>query len=532
MISWELIFAIVPGLILFIYGIENFSKEILHTVGNNFRSILSKMTKNPIKGTIFGAVATGIAQSSTAITVITISLVNAGVIPFSQSLGVIIGANIGTTVTSQLVALQLTSFAPVILLLGFVIDIFGKRYKFLGKPIFYFGLVFFSLNLISLGITPYKDDPQIIDIISKLSNIYLAIIVGAILAFSFQSSSVATGIVIVLAQDGLMGITIAVPILIGANIGTTFTPVLTSLKMDLYARRAAIAHFIFNFGGALIILPFLGVFEGAVINIGGSIAQQIANAHLLFNLIIAVIFLIIITPYRKLVEHLVPGTEKEIVFETKYLNDKFPLSNPKAIELIEKEIVNSFEITHELYKEAVNLLEKNDDLLFQKVEKMESLNDYLNKRIEGAILELSKRKLTKEQAEKISLLVRMSNEIERIGDSCRDISEISKKYFTAKKLLSPEIIISQKEIQQKIEENFIILSKIIPKISKREVKMIRENDIEIRNRINKGYSMHIAMIRKEGDDLDSIFLEIISINENINSKNREIRKLAEEYSQL
>ncbi|MCG7844613.1 MAG: Na/Pi symporter, partial [Methanomassiliicoccales archaeon] len=193
-ISWELLFAIVPGLILFLYGIENFSKEIINAVGDRFRETLGKLTKNRWRGAAFGAALTAMVQSSAATTVIAVSLVNAGSIAFSQSLGVIIGANIGTTITAQMVALKLTSFGPIFILAGFVFGLVGGRYKFVGKPLFYFGLVFFGLELVSQTLEPLTGDPQVISLISNLDNFLIALLVGVLFTTAVQSSSVTSGL--------------------------------------------------------------------------------------------------------------------------------------------------------------------------------------------------------------------------------------------------------------------------------------------------------------------------------------------------
>ena len=162
MVSWEMVFAIIPGIILFLYGIEQFSHEVQIAAGEYFRNLIQRMTRTPVRGTVVGTLVTALVQSSTATTVITVGLVNSGIISFTASLGIIFGANFGTTITSLLVALNLTAFAPVLILAGFLISIIGGKYKVFGRPVFYFGLVFFSLSMISTVMEPYRTDPQLI----------------------------------------------------------------------------------------------------------------------------------------------------------------------------------------------------------------------------------------------------------------------------------------------------------------------------------------------------------------------------------
>jgi len=187
---WDLLIAVVPAVILFLYGIENFSEEVRHVAGERFRTILQNATKTSLRGAIAGAVVTALVQSSTATTIIAIGLVNAGAISFLASLGLIIGSNLGTTLTAQLVAFKLTAFAPIFVIVGFLLSMIRSPYRAFGKPIFYFGLVFYSLNLISSIVAPLQDDPDILALLSMTDNVLAAIVIGFIITNLFQSSSV------------------------------------------------------------------------------------------------------------------------------------------------------------------------------------------------------------------------------------------------------------------------------------------------------------------------------------------------------
>ena len=246
-----MIFAVIPAVILFLYGIDNFSEEVRHLAGEHFRTVLQKATKTSLRGALAGAAVTAIVQSSTATTIIVVGLVNAGAISFLGSLGLIIGANVGTTLTAQLVAFKLTAFAPAFLILGFVLTLIRSPYRSLGKPIFYFGLVFYSLNLISSIVAPLQGDPSLLSLFSMTSNVFTAIIIGFIITNIFQSSSVTAGLVVVMAQSNLITATQAIPMILGANIGTTLTGLVVSLRMNAAAKRTAVAQFFFNLlGGA------------------------------------------------------------------------------------------------------------------------------------------------------------------------------------------------------------------------------------------------------------------------------------------
>ncbi len=246
---WDLLIAVVPAVILFLYGIENFSEEVRHVAGERFRTILQNATKTSLRGAIAGAVVTALVQSSTATTIIAIGLVNAGAISFLASLGLIIGSNLGTTLTAQLVAFKLTAFAPIFVIVGFLLSMIRSPYKAFGKPIFYFGLVFYSLNLISSIVAPLQDDPDILALLSMTDNVLAAIVIGFIITNLFQSSSVTTGLIVVLAQSGLLTATQALPIILGANIGTSTTGLVVSLGMNTAAKRTAAGSVLLQFPG-------------------------------------------------------------------------------------------------------------------------------------------------------------------------------------------------------------------------------------------------------------------------------------------
>lgn len=287
--------------VIFLFGIQKFSKQVRQVAGDRFRQILVRFTKTPTRGMAAGAIFTALIQSSTATTVILVGLVDAGLVSFSHSLGVIIGANIGTTITSQLVAFKITNIAPLFVLLGFFITYFGRSYRHWGKPIFYFGLVFFSLSLISLYIEPVKSDPAFVAFFAGISNIYLAIAVGILFTIIVQSSSVISGLVVLLVAAGLLELEPAIGVILGANIGTTATALIASLTLGANARKAAMAHFIFNIAGVIIVLPFITPFTRFVASLGGSPEQVVANAHLIFNLASAILVL----PFLKHLETII-----------------------------------------------------------------------------------------------------------------------------------------------------------------------------------------------------------------------------------
>ncbi|MES3005054.1 MAG: Na/Pi symporter [Patescibacteria group bacterium] len=287
---------------VFLFAVGKFSNQIRQTTDDKLRHYLNKFTKTPFRGLLVGTFFTAIVQSSTATTVILVSIVGAGVLPFVNSLGVIFGANIGTALATQLVALKLSAIAPYIIIVGYLFSNFSERYKKLGKPIFYFGLIFFSLYLIGLYVEPLKDSQLAISLFSSISNIYLAILFGFIFTAIIQASLVTSSLAVLLAGAGVLSFEQAIGLILGANLGTTTTALIAAIKLDVDAKKVAMAHFLFNFLGVLMLIPVYGYFVDLVKWIGGGLDQEVATANILLNVFSAIIFLIFIKPFKRLID--------------------------------------------------------------------------------------------------------------------------------------------------------------------------------------------------------------------------------------
>ena len=305
----HVIMAGVTAIILFVFGLENFSAEIEQISGERFRRFLARATKIPAIGVLIGALVTAVIQSSSATSVIAVSLVNAGVLSFKSSVGIVFGANIGTTITAQLVAFKLTAFAPVFIILGFLLSFVRSKISIFGKSIFYFGFVFFSLNLISAALAPLQNEPELTKYLIQPQNPLFAILVGCLFTAAVQSSSVTTGLAIIFTQQGLLSLENAVPLIMGANIGTTATALLAMLNMDVAAKKTALSHFFFNVGGVLIFLPVLLLFGDRLNEFDANPAVALANIHLVFNVVASLIFVVLINPFTRLVDALL-GEDK------------------------------------------------------------------------------------------------------------------------------------------------------------------------------------------------------------------------------
>ncbi|MDX1383834.1 MAG: Na/Pi cotransporter family protein [Thermoanaerobaculia bacterium] len=525
--AWQIGFSVLAGLVLFLYGIEHFSTEIQTVAGGTFRELLGRLTRNPVLGAMVGAVTTMIVQSSSATTVIAVSLVDAGTISFRGSLGIILGANVGTTVTAQLVALKLTAFAPIFLVAGFAVSLFGRRYRFLGRPLFYFGLVFFALALVSSALEPIKEDPRAAELLARYTSLPTGLLAGFLLTVVVQSSSVTTGLVVLLASAGLLDLGDAIPILLGANVGTTSTSLLATARMGLHARRAAGAHLIFNVGGVLLFLPLLGWLERVVVDFGGDAAQQVANAHLVFNVVTAVLFLVLVRPFGSLVTRIVAGEEEEILFVTEHLPARLPADNGEAFSLVEAELAHLFDVTRRLFGRVLELLHKPTEAAGRLIEKLEALNDYLDERIEGALLDLSQRSLTPAAAERAVQLVRLSNAMEQLGDTGAAIGRLVAAARATGTELPVQALEDVRDAGAMLERSFGTLLESFPELTAERAAEHRANQSELRRLINEKYALHVSRLAAGGSDAPAFVVEALSGVETASAQLREIRKQLE-----
>lgn len=298
----QTIIVIISAIALFVYGLQNFSKEIENVGIERLKKWIGNVTKLPLGGFWLGGIGTAVIQSSTMVSSLTVTLVSSGVITFRDSLLILLGTNIGTTATGWIVTFQSNMLGPVFIVLGTLISMIPTRISIAGKSLFYFGFIFFSLTLISQAMEPVKNDPVLIEILSKASDPFLGILYGIIITVVIQSSSVVVGLVIVLISQGVITLDAAIPIVVGANIGTTSTALLISLKLSPLSRLTALSASTFNLIGVILIFPFFGILERFVTDFTDIPSIQVALAFTISNTVTSVFFLIFLTPTIRLLK--------------------------------------------------------------------------------------------------------------------------------------------------------------------------------------------------------------------------------------
>ena len=292
------ILAVISAIVLFLYGLQAFTREIQAVGGETLKSWLGRLTSNPVKGVLLGAFATAIVQSSSAVVALAISLVDAGILTFLSSLGVVLGANVGTTSTAWLVSMRLTEIGPFFIVLGTIVSILPTRIQMLGKAAFYFGFIFFGLDLVSGTLKPLAETPVFEDLVRRAGVPMMGVLVGVVLTALVQSSTIVTGLSIVMVQQSVLTAQAAIPIVIGTNIGTTLKGLLITIGMKGAARRVAVANICFNVIGVLLLVPFLRPFAAAMANLSHDPGISVAWAQFLFNLGMTLIGLVLIRAFR------------------------------------------------------------------------------------------------------------------------------------------------------------------------------------------------------------------------------------------
>ncbi|WP_055665882.1 Na/Pi cotransporter family protein [Desnuesiella massiliensis] len=430
----ELIFGLIGGTALLMYGVDKMGEGLEKASGNMMRKILSVLTGKVWSAFLVGTFLTALVQSSTAITVLTVGFVNAGLMKLPQAIGIIYGANIGTTITAQLMAFsfsfKLTDIALPVLGVGFLVSYFAKNktLKNFGEALMGFGMMFLGLKILNSGIPFMKDNETLKFFFETYASIpVVGILLGAAATALVHSSSATVGLVMVLGQAGLIDIQTAVCIMLGDNIGTCITAQLASLTGNIHARRTAWAHTLYNiFGVALtwITLPlFVKLVEITTVYLQptSDISAQIANSHTIFNLISALIFLPLTKYYVKFLETVI--TSKDEKLQKTMVLDRLLLHTPvAAIKATISEITKGTEVTKKMVKQIITSFRDGNENIIGEVSDKEAIVNQLQKDVIGYIVDISKQPLTDSESYMVPALMTGINNVERIGDHVMDIS--------------------------------------------------------------------------------------------------------------
>ena len=463
----KILFGLFGGLAIFIFGMNMMSECLQKAAGEKMKKILGLLTKNPLLGVLAGALTTAVLQSSSATTVMAIGFVSAGLMTLPQAISIILGANIGTTMTAQIIAFKISDYIYLFIAVGFIISFVCKkeRIKNIGQTIFAFGLLFEGIETMGGVMKPLAGSPFFTDLIEKVAGIpILGIFVGTLMTLVVQSSSATIAVLQNFAAqpcaDGvtsIIGLAGAIPILIGDNIGTTITALLASVGQSKDAKRTAVAHSIFNISGALLFVWFVKPYAALIQYISPKgnevdvISRQIANAHTGFNLVMTLIWLPLIGLLVKIVMTIIPNKEGDSTVPmaaTSYLDDKLASQPTVALHLVTKEVIHCGKLVEDILLKIREVSDKNEEKLandiIQSVEQehaiYEKINDYLAKVFAEGVV-------TEEQVGASTRLMNILCDIDRIANWSKDITQLLMEKGGKKSKLSKE---AKKDIRKAV----------------------------------------------------------------------------------
>lgn len=462
--SFGTILTMAGGLGLFLFGMELMSDSIEKVAGAKLRRILEIFTTNRFMGMIVGIVFTGIIQSSSACTVMVVSFVNSGLMNLYQAAGVILGANIGTTITSQLVSFNLSKIAPLILLVGVVVMMFTKKEKVrkVAEVVVGFGILFVGLSTMSQAMANMKNEPQVVNLLMSLKNPFLATLMGFALTAVIQSSSVTVSIVLLLANQDLLPLPITLYIILGCNIGACATAMLASMTGKKDAKRAALIHLLFNIIGTVIIYIALFVAGDQIVELIKSISADngrfVANAHTMIK-IAQVIMLFPFTGWLvKMTYLIVPGEDQKVgyreSYQLKYIGDKVVFNPATAVVEVVKELERMASLAEENLNRAMNALITLDEEDIEEVYEVEKNINFLNHAITDYLVKINQTTLPIEDLNSLGALFHVVNDIERIGDHAENVADAARQR-------KEEGISISKEAQKELGDMLEMVNKII-----------------------------------------------------------------------
>ena len=492
------IFQALGGLGLFLLGMKFMSEGLQNVAGDRLRRFLEMVSSNRVVGALVGTLVTAAVQSSSVTTVTVVGFVNAGLINLTQALGVILGANVGTTVTAQIIAFKITALALPAIALGVGFKLFARRrkWRYVGEIILGFGLLFFGMEMMKNGFKPLRTDPGFISFFTAFDaegivGILLCVITGAVLTMTLQSSSATVGITMALASEGLLNLPGSVALILGENIGTTITAELASIGANLTARRAARAHTMFNVLGVaymVLVFPFFldlvkwatglmgtGPADALVNGERPNISRYIANAHTMFNVINATLWLCLLPILVKIAIRLTRGQDPVEgagdLGRPRYLDDKFVDNPGVALAQTRKEIHRMGQVAQAMFDDVTNSLFSRKLERLSRWRQSEDALDNLQRNVTEYLVQVSQGSLSEAQSRDVANLSRMVNNVERVGDAVENLAELVEEMIEAGHQFSEAGVKDYTEIRETVAR---FLALVVDNTQKRVPGMMAE----------------------------------------------------------
>lgn len=534
-----IILEVLGGVGIFLYGMALMASSLEKAAGSKLKSIIEAFTRNRFFGVGVGAIVTMIIQSSSATTVMIVGFVNAGIMTLVQATGLIMGANIGTTITAQLVAFNLDAVAPIMAGIAAIFWIItsNKTAKNLLEVVIGFGVLFMGIAILKGAMGWVADDPGTAQFITQfsgetMSSYFILLLAGTAITALVQSSSTVTGVMIAMASQGLLTLPMAVPLVLGSNIGTTITSVLSSVSANRNAKRAACIHVLFNIIGVMLFIAILNkpvmFFVEAL---GGDVPRQIANVHTMFNIAVTIVLLPFVNWLVKAAEHIIPVRSGEINrFETT-LENRLLETPAIAISQVYREIDRMGQMVRENYDKSVKSLfvYHPDDVAY--VKNAEEAINYKQREIKDYLQKLMQKDISSAQHKEVNMLFSITNDLERVGDHAENIVELA-EYGHEHKIALSNTAVSQLEnlheyVKTSCDETLEAVGNVDPVIAKKVVE--RETTI---NDLEREYREgHMNRLNEGSCSAESgvVFLETISNMERVADRLKKVGYVIIDY---
>lgn len=516
------LFALLGGTALLLYGVRLVGEGLQRAAGTRLRQILQGLSGNRLKALAVGAGVTAVLQSSSATSVMLVGFASAGLLSLRQTIGVILGADVGTTVTVQLLAFNLLAISPAIVFVGWVLSAIGRgAISYVGRAILGFGFLFLGIKLISDGTAPLKESPLFRDVLAALvGQPILLLVIAAVFTALVHSSAATIGLAISLATNGLMPLEGAIPVIYGANIGTAGTALVASAGANVEARRVAVAHAAFKVAGVLLFLLFTPQFAALIRVIGGDEPRQIANAHTLFNVALAVIFLPGAVTAADIITRLIPDTRRTEEGAI-YLNVQVLDTPAVALGQALRETLRMGDVVVRSLRDTMTVFERDDEPLMNEIIKRDDRIDRLEEDIKQYLTKLREQSLTEEQAERETALLFVVVDLEATGDVIdKQLMELAEKKIRGSHRFSKQGEHEIRDLHTKVVENLeLALGALASGDASVAEKVLRHKSriSELERRYRQSHMERLKSGLKESIDTSSIHLDVLLALRQINS---------------
>lgn len=513
--GYQVLFALLGGTALLLYGVRLVGEGLQRVAGARLRHVLASLSGDRFRALAVGAGVTALLQSSSATTVMLVGFASAGLLSLRQTIGVILGADIGTTVTVQLLAFDVLVFAPLIVFVGWLFTALSRgTFGYLGRAILGFGLLFLGMRIIAEGTAPLQSNALFADLLEALVGLPIVVLLlAAVLTAAVHSSAAVIGLALSLAQGGLIPLEGAIPIIFGANVGTAATALAASVGANAEARRVAVAHAGFKLAGVMLVLPLTGPFADLVRATAPDVPRQIANAHTLFNVGLALLFLPLADIAARVISRAIPETRRSDLGAI-YLNAQVLDTPAVALGQALREVLRMGDVVLHSLRDTIRVFERNDIALMRELIRRDDQIDLLEEDIKQYLIKLSEQSLTEEQSDRETALLFIIVNLEEIGDVIdKDLLELAEKKIRGQHRFSDQGWAEIRDLHAKVCENLELAVSTVATQDRQIAETVIRHKAKVNQLERQLRQAHMERLRsglRESIDTSSIHLDVLA----------------------